>query len=84
MRPGNKKSLPLLPQLRFELFYEGKAAQILHVGAYANEAPAIERLHKFIADEDRERREKHQEIYLNDARRTDPSKLRTIIRQPVR
>ena len=26
---------------------------------------------------------RHHEIYLNDARRTDPEKLRTILRQPV-
>lgn len=25
----------------------------------------------------------HHEIYLSDARRTDPSRLRTILRQPV-
>jgi hypothetical protein len=26
---------------------------------------------------------KHHEIYLNDARRVEPAKLRTILRQPV-
>ena len=26
---------------------------------------------------------KHHEIYLSDARRGDPAKLRTILRQPV-
>jgi len=26
---------------------------------------------------------KHHEIYLSDARRVEPSKLRTILRQPV-
>ena len=26
----------------------------------------------------------HHEIYLSDARRTAPAKLRTILRQPVR
>lgn len=26
---------------------------------------------------------KHHEIYLSDFRRTEPSKLRTILRQPV-
>ena len=28
-------------------------------------------------------RGRHHEIYLSDARRTDPSRLRTILRQPV-
>ncbi len=80
---AKKKALPLLPDLRFESFEEGKAAQVLHIGPYADEAPTIERLHQFIADQGLERCGKHHEIYLNDPRRTDPAKLKTIIRQPV-
>lgn len=26
---------------------------------------------------------RHHEVYLTDARRTDPAKLKTILRQPV-
>lgn len=80
---AKKKELPLLPELRFESFEEGKAAQVLHIGPYADEAPTIERLHQFIADQGLERRGKHHEIYLNDPRRAYPAKLKTIIRQPV-
>ena len=55
----------------------------MHLGSYAAEAPTIERLHAFIAEQNYERTGKHHEIYLNDPRRTAPEKLKTIIRQPV-
>ncbi len=41
-----------------------------------------DRLHRFIADNGYTLTGKHHEIYLSDPRKTDPSKLRTIIRQP--
>lgn len=74
---------PAIGSLRFEPFAEGRSAQILHVGPYADEEPTIEHLHVFIEDEGLRRRGKHHEIYLGDPRRTAPERLRTIIRQPV-
>jgi len=44
---------------------------------------AIAALHAFIADAGLQRRGKHHEVYLSNARRTAPEKLRTIVRQPV-
>ncbi|NQT86577.1 GyrI-like domain-containing protein [bacterium] len=79
-----KRNPPLLAELRFERFEEGLAAQTLHVGPYAEEGPTVTRLHQFIADEGRQLRGKHHEIYLGDPRRTAPGKLKTVIRQPVR
>jgi hypothetical protein len=81
---AKRKTLPMLASLRFESFDEGQAVQVLHEGPYAHEAPTIERLHQFISDQGLKLRGKHHEIYLNDPRRTDPAKLRTILRQPVR
>jgi hypothetical protein len=78
-----KKDLPALPALRFERFREGLAAQILHIGPYAAEAPTIARLHQFIADSGRHLTGKHHEIYLGDPRKSAPEKLKTIVRQPV-
>jgi len=78
-----KKDPPALDRVRFEPFREGLAVQILYFGPYADEAPTIERLHQFASDGDYQLRDKHHEIYLSDARRTAPEKLRTVIRQPV-
>jgi hypothetical protein len=77
-----KKALPALAKLRLETFAEGPCAQVLHVGPFTEEGPTIERLHEFI-DARTGRRGKHHEIYLNDIRRADPKKWKTIIRQPM-
>ncbi len=69
--------------MRLERLAEGLAAEILHVGPFAEEPPTIERLHGFIADRGLRRTGRHHEIYLSDLRRTAPERLRTIIRQPV-
>ncbi len=79
-----KKNLARLDEARFEVCEEGLAAQILYLGAYADEAPTIAALHVFIAEQGYELHGKHHEIYLSDPRKTAPEKLKTIIRQPAR
>lgn len=78
-----KKDPPALSRMRFENYDEGLSAQIMHIGPYAAEAPTIEKLHQFIADQGYQRRGKHHEIYLGDPRRTAPERLKTVIRQPM-
>jgi hypothetical protein len=69
--------------LRLERLRGGLAAQILHVGPFADEPATIQRLHAFV-DANRLRAVgRHHEIYLRDPRRTAPQRLRTILRQPV-
>ena len=79
---ARKKELPALAKVRFETFHEGRCAQILHVGPFAEEGPTVERLHAFIESAGGELAGKHHEIYLSDIRRAAPEKWRTIIRQP--
>jgi hypothetical protein len=79
-----KKAPDGLNTIRFEAFSEGPSAQVMYVGPYADEGPTIERIHAFIASLGKERTGKHHEIYMNDFRRTDPSKLKTVIRQPMK
>jgi len=78
-----KKDLPFLDELRLEIYDEGPAAQIMHLGPYGGEGPTIARLHRFISDQGYHLGGKHHEIYLSDPRRTAPEKLKTIIRQPI-
>jgi hypothetical protein len=80
---SKKKALPALERLRLEIYDEGRAAQILHVGPYREEAATIDRLHAFIKEQGFHLCGKHHEIYLSDPRRTAPEKLQTILRQPV-
>ena len=72
-----------LDRLRLERWREGRSAQVMHVGPYAEERPTIERLHAFIAAQGARPRGAHHEIYLGDPRRADPAKLKTVLRQPV-
>ena len=78
-----KKNPVSLPLVRFESFEEGKAAQIMHIGPFSEEAPTIEKVHSFIEENESQRRGKHHEIYLSDTRRALPEKWKTIIRQPM-
>ncbi len=58
--------------------------QILHVGPYDDEAGVLAELHdRVIPSLGLRMTGRHHEIYLSDARRTPPHKLRTILRQPV-
>lgn len=70
--------------IRFEEFVEGPAVQTLHVGPYRDEGPVIAHMHEHvIPGHDARPSGHHHEIYLSDPRRTDPSKLKTILRQPI-
>ncbi len=77
-----KKGLAGLGRLRLEEFEEGRAAQIMHIGPYADEAPTIQGLHAFIGEQSGSLEGKHHEIYLSDPGRAAPEKLKTVIRQP--
>ncbi len=77
-----KKALPGIARMRIERFEEGRCAQTLHVGPFTQEGPTIERLHAWI-DARSGLRGKHHEIYLSDIRRAEPSRWKTVIRQPM-
>ncbi|HPR87721.1 MAG TPA: GyrI-like domain-containing protein [bacterium] len=78
-----KKKLPGMDAVRFDSFYEGPSAQIMHIGPFSEEGPKIDKLHQFIREQNHGLRAKHHEIYLSDIRRGDPQKWKTIIRQPI-
>jgi hypothetical protein len=81
---GKKKALPGLDGVRIERLDEGLCKQLLHVGSYDEETPALTRLHgELLPAEGLRERGKHHEIYLGDPRRTVPEKLKTVVRQPV-
>jgi hypothetical protein len=77
-----KKPLSAVDALRLENFIEGSCAQVLHIGPFSEEGPTIQRLHDFIVARSA-LAGKHHEVYLSDIRRADPSKWKTIIRQPM-
>lgn len=62
---------------------EGKCVQVLHTGAYDDEAPTIEAMKAHASANGLRFRGLHHEIYLSDPRRVASSRLRTILRHPV-
>jgi hypothetical protein len=78
-----KKPGPGVEKLRFERFEEGFSIQILHIGPYLAEPATVEKMHAFSQANGYTRSGKHHEIYLSDPFRTDPAKLKTVLRQPV-
>ncbi len=75
---------PALDRLRLETYAEGRCVQTLHVGSFDDEGPLLEAMHHdFIPAQGLRMTGRHHEIYLSDIRRTEPAKLRTILRQPV-
>ncbi len=79
-----KKASASLPLVKFDVFDEGKAAQILHVGPYDAEGPVLQRLHdEWMPENGYKEVGLHHEIYLSDPRKVAPEKLKTVLRQPI-
>jgi hypothetical protein len=80
-----KKELAALSKVRFERYDEGRSLQLLHVGSYDDEAPKLKYLHaEFMPLHKLTFNGRHHEIYLSDPRKTASSKLKTVLRQPVK
>jgi hypothetical protein len=78
-----KKNKPhdLLEQVRFEEMVEGDCIQMLHLGNYNNEPESFKIMEKFAEQGNYRRKTKtHREIYLSDARKVSPEKLKTVLR----
>lgn len=81
---ARSKGCPMLGALRLEPLEEGLCVQTLHIGSYDDEAPVLATMHdEVIPARGLRMTGRHHEIYLSDARRTAPERLRTILRQLV-
>ncbi len=80
---SRKRGTPSVEKLRFERFEEGLCMQIMHIGPYSTEPATVARMKQFAIDNGFNRSGRHHEIYLGDPLRSEPEKLKTILRQPV-
>lgn len=81
-----KKSKPhiLLEKAAFEIIEDGQCVQMLHVGPYDSEPESFAKMEEFCAENKLVRDGKtHREIYISDARKTEPEKLNTVLRFKV-
>jgi len=81
---ARKKKNDLIQEISFEKIAEGKCAQIMHIGPYSSEPDTVRSLMKFIDQNGQSINGLHHEIYLSDPRKTEPSKMKTLIRYPVK
>ncbi|WUH99207.1 GyrI-like domain-containing protein [Spirillospora sp. NBC_00431] len=79
-----RSKMPAAARVQHVTFTEGRCVQLLHRGAYADEPASLARMYALMNDEGLVPNGLHHEIYLSDTRETDPEKMRTILRQPVR
>lgn len=75
-------------KVEFLTYDEGICVQCMHIGSYDNEPETVELMHKYMEENDYELditdSRLHHEIYLSDPRRCDESKLKTVIRHPIK
>lgn len=67
---------------------EGLCVQCMHIGAYDDEPETIRLMHEFMEEQGYElditESRYHHEIYLSDARKVAPERLKTVVRHPIR
>ena len=79
-----KKPNPLYDEIRFEEMTEGSCVAMLHLGPFDQEPQSFAKMDAFCQNRQLTRiSNTHREIYLNNLNRTDPSKLKTILRYMV-
>jgi len=76
-----KKQNPSLSKINWEVIEDGMCCQMMHLGPYDEEPASFLRMEQF-CDENGYKRSvmTHREIYLSDPRRTEPAKMRTVLR----
>lgn len=75
-------------KVEFFVYDEGLCVQCMHIGPYDDEPKTVEAMHEYMEAQgyglDITDKRLHHEIYLSDARRVAPERLKTVIRHPIR
>lgn len=79
-----KKPNEFLNKIYFDEIEEGLCCQMLHIGSYDDEPVSFKIMDGFCQENGYKRTCKtHREIYLSDPRKTEVSKLKTILRYKI-
>ena len=85
---ATKKKKQDFSKVEFLTIEEGLCVQCMHIGSYDDEPATVDAMHKFMEEQGYELditdKRLHHEIYLSDARKVAPEKLKTVIRHPIR
>lgn len=85
---ATKKKKQDFSKVEFLTYEEGLCVQCMHIGSYDDEPATVELMHKYMQEQGYElditEKRYHHEIYLSDPRKCDASKLKTVIRHPIK
>ena len=85
---ATKKKKTDFSKVEFLTYNEGLCVQCMHVGSYDDEPATVALMHEYMKnngyDLDITDTRYHHEIYLSDARKVAPEKLKTVIRHPIK
>ncbi|MCR5675324.1 MAG: GyrI-like domain-containing protein [Lachnospiraceae bacterium] len=85
---ATKKKKQDFSRTEFMTVEEGLCVQCMHVGSYDDEPAMVAMMHEFMEQQGYELditdKRLHHEIYLSDARKVAPEKLKTVIRHPIK
>ena len=75
-------------KVEYLTYEEGLCVQCMHIGSYDDEPATVAGMHAYMEAQgyvlDITEQRMHHEIYLSDARKVAPEKLRTVIRHPIK
>ena len=85
---ATKKKKQDFSKVEFFPYEEGVCVQCMHIGPYDDEPVTVDFMHQFAKENGYELditdTRLHHEIYLSDPRRCEASKLKTVIRHPIK
>ncbi len=85
---ATKKKRSDFSKVEWLAYDEGLCVQCMHIGAYDDEPATVALMHAYMEQQgcalDITDKRLHHEIYLSDARKTAPEKLKTVIRHPIK
>lgn len=88
VQEATRKKKTDFSKVEFFHYEEGLCVQCMHLGSYDNEPVTVKMMDEFIRENgyvlDINENRLHHEIYLSDPRKADVSKLKTVIRHPIR
>lgn len=80
-----KKPNLLIDKVIFGTLEDGLSVQMLHIGSYDDEPNSFRQMDKYLEENNLERvTYVHREIYLSDAQKVEPAKLKTALRYMVK
>ena len=88
VKTATEKKKQDFSKVEFLTVDEGLCVQCMHIGSFDDEPATVALMDKYLEENGYENdisdTRRHHEIYLSDARRVAPEKLKTVIRHPIK